>query len=230
MVSWIRLIKRLGREENGEQPEVDMSRGIFITMEGPDGSGKSTQISRLKEYLEKEGYNVLITREPGGTVISEAIREIILNKDFTEMSPVTEMMLYVSARAQLIAEVVGPAIDSGTAVISDRFVDSSLVYQGMARGLGVDTVYEINKVAIGDYMPDVTFMLDLPAEVGISRKKDQKELDRMELESLEFHKKVAEGYRSLAAKFPDRIKTIDATLPIDEICGIIKVEVKHLLR
>ena len=207
-----------------------MSRGIFITMEGPDGSGKSTQISRLKEYLEKEGYNVLITREPGGTVISEAIREIILNKDFTEMSPVTEMMLYVSARAQLIAEVVGPAIDSGTTVISDRFVDSSLVYQGMARGLGVDTVYEINKVAIGDYMPDVTFMLDLPAEVGISRKKDQKELDRMELESLEFHKKVAEGYRSLAAKFPDRIKTIDATLPIDEICGIIKGKVKHLLR
>ncbi len=207
-----------------------MSRGIFITMEGPDGSGKSTQISRLKEYLEKEGYNVLITREPGGTVISEAIREIILNKDFTEMSPVTEMLLYASARAQLIAEVVGPAIDSGTAVISDRFVDSSLVYQGMARGLGVDTVYEINKVAIGDYMPDVTFMLDLPAEVGISRKKDQKELDRMELESLEFHKKVAEGYRSLATKFPDRIKTIDATLPIDEICGIIKGEVKQLLR
>ncbi len=230
MVSLIRLIKRLGRGKNGEQPEVDMSRGIFITMEGPDGSGKSTQISRLKEYLEKEGYNVLITREPGGTVISEAIREIILNKDFTEMSPVTEMMLYASARAQLIAEVVGPAIDNGTAVISDRFVDSSLVYQGMARGLGVDTVYEINKVAIGDYMPDVTFMLDLPAEIGISRKKDQKELDRMELESLEFHKKVAEGYRSLAAKFPDRIKTIDATLPIDEICGIIKGEVKHLLR
>ena len=229
MVSLIRLIKRLGCEKNGEQPEVDMSRGIFITMEGPDGSGKSTQISRLKEYLEKEGYNVLITREPGGTVISEAIREIILNKDFTEMSPVTEMMLYASARAQLIAEVVGPAIDSGTAVISDRFVDSSLVYQGMARGLGVDTVYEINKVAIGDYMPDVTFMLDLPAEVGISRKKDQKELDRMEMQSIEFHKKVAEGYRKLAESFPDRIKTIDATLPIDEICGMIKEYISVLM-
>ena len=207
-----------------------MSRGIFISMEGPDGSGKSTQIALIKEYLEQEGKDVLITREPGGNRISEAIREIILNKDYTEMSPVTEMMLYASARAQLIAEVVGPAIDAGKAVISDRFVDSSLVYQGMARGLGVDKVYEINKVAIGEYMPDVTFLLDLPAEVGISRKKDQKELDRMELESLEFHKKVAEGYRSLAAKFPDRIKTIDATLPIDEICGIIKGEVKHLLR
>jgi len=206
-----------------------MSRGIFISMEGPDGSGKSTQIERIKEYLEQAGKDVIITREPGGNRISEAIREIILNKDYTEMSPVTEMMLYASARAQLIAEIVGPAIDAGKAVISDRFVDSSLVYQGMARGLGVDTVYEINKVAIGKYMPDITFLLDLSAEVGIARKKDQKELDRMEMESLEFHKKVAEGYRSLATRFPDRIKTIDATLPIDDICGIIKADVEGIL-
>ena len=206
-----------------------MSKGIFITMEGPDGSGKSTQIALLKEYLEAEGYNVLITREPGGTTISEAIRGIILNKDYTEMSPVTEMLLYASARAQLIAEVVGPELDKGNAVISDTFVDSSLVYQGMARGLGVDAVYEVNKQAIGKYMPDVTFLLDLPAEVGISRKKDQKELDRMELESLEFHKKVAEGYRKLAEKFPERIETLDATLPIEEISGLIKDRVRGIL-
>lgn len=198
-------------------------------MEGPDGSGKSTQIALLKEYLETEGYDVIITREPGGTVISEAIREVILNKDFTEMSPVTEMLLYASARAQLIAELVGPALEEGKAVISDRFVDSSLVYQGMARGLGVEMVYEVNKQAIGKYMPDVTFLLDLPAEVGISRKKDQKELDRMELESLEFHKKVAQGYRDMAARFPERIKSIDATLPIEEICGIIKGDVRDIL-
>ncbi|MBR1772620.1 MAG: dTMP kinase [Eubacterium sp.] len=206
-----------------------MNRGIFITMEGPDGSGKSTQIELLKEYLEGAGYDVLITREPGGNRISEAIREIILNSEYTEMSPVTEMMLYASARAQLIAEVIGPAIESGKAVISDRFVDSSLVYQGMARGLGVETVYEINKVAIGEYMPQLTIMLDLPAEVGISRKKDQKELDRMELESLEFHKKVAAGYREMAQRFPERIKSIDATLPIEEIYGIIKGSVEGLL-
>ncbi len=206
-----------------------MDRGIFITMEGPDGSGKSTQIDLLKEYLESAGYDVLITREPGGNRISEAIREIILNSEYTEMSPVTEMMLYASARAQLIAEVIGPAIESGKAVISDRFVDSSLVYQGMARGLGVETVYEINKVAIGEYMPQLTIMLDLPAEVGISRKKDQKELDRMELESLEFHKKVAAGYREMAERFPERIKRIDATLPIEEIYGIIKGSVEGLL-
>ncbi len=208
---------------------MHMKKGLFITMEGPDGSGKSTQIALLKEYLEEEGYEVLITREPGGTVISEAIREIILNKEYTEMSSVTEMLLYASARAQLIAELVGPAIDNGKAVISDRFVDSSLVYQGMARGLGVDTVYEVNKLAIGKYMPDVTFLLDLPAEVGISRKKDQKELDRMELESLDFHRKVAEGYRQMAEKFPERIKTIDATLPIDEICGMIKEYISVLM-
>ena len=206
-----------------------MSKGIFITMEGPDGSGKSTQIELLRAYLEEEGYDVLITREPGGTRISEAIREIILNKEYAEMSPVTEMLLYASARAQLINEVVGPALESGKAVISDRFVDSSLVYQGIARGLGVENVYNINLQAIGKYMPDVTFLLDLPADIGIARKKDQKELDRMEMESLQFHRDVAEGYRSLAERFPDRIEKIDATLPIDDICAIIKGRIKELL-
>ena len=207
-----------------------MSQGIFITMEGPDGSGKSTQIALLKEYLEKEGYDVLITREPGGTAISEAIREVILNKDFREMSPVTEMLLYASARAQLIHEVVGPALEKGQAVISDRFVDSSLVYQGIARGLGVEKVYEVNLNAIGKYMPDVTFLLDLPAEVGIARKKGQKDLDRMELESLEFHKSVAQGYRDMAKRFPERIKSVDATRPVEEISDLIIREVSDILK
>ena len=206
-----------------------MSQGIFITMEGPDGSGKSTQIELLKQYLGKEGFNVLITREPGGTAISEAIREIILNKDFTEMSPVTEMLLYASARAQLIHEVVGPALEKGQAVISDRFVDSSLVYQGIARGLGVEKVYEVNKNAIGKYMPDVTFLLDLPAEEGIKRKKGQKELDRMEMEGIEFHMKVAQGYRDMADRFPDRIKVVDATQPIQDISNLIINEVSDIL-
>lgn len=206
-----------------------MSRGIFITMEGPDGSGKSTQIELLRGYLEEKGYDVIITREPGGTVISEAIREIILNKDFTEMSSMTELMLYASARAQLVSEVIGPAIDSGKAVISDRFVDSSVVYQGIARGLGVDTVYEVNSYAIQGYMPDITFLLDLSAEEGVRRKKDQKELDRMEQESLDFHRKVVEGYRTLAEKSPDRIVRIDATLPIEEIYDTIRGNVEKAL-
>ena len=205
-----------------------MEKGLFISMEGPDGSGKSTQIELLKQYFEETGKEVIITREPGGNRISEAIREIILNKEFTEMSPTTEMLLYASARAQLISEVIAPAIDSGKMVISDRFVDSSLVYQGLARGLGVENVYEVNKHAIGDYMPDITFMFDLPAEVGLSRKKDQKELDRMELEGLEFHKKVAEGYREMAQRFPERITVIDATLPVDNICAIVIEHVKGL--
>ena len=204
-------------------------RGIFITMEGPDGAGKTTQIERLKEYLTEKGYDVLLTREPGGTVISEAIRRLLLDPEHKEMKPSTELLLYAAARAQLVGEVIGPAVEAGKAVISDRFVDSSVVYQGIARGLGVETVYAVNRPAIGEYMPDVTFLLDLPAEVGIARKKNQAELDRMEQESIDFHKKVAEGYRTLAARDPERILTVDATLPIDTICDMIKGKVNELL-
>ncbi|MBR0146177.1 MAG: dTMP kinase [Eubacterium sp.] len=204
-------------------------RGIFITMEGPDGAGKTTQIERLKEYLTEKGYDVLLTREPGGTVISEAIRGLLLDPEHKEMKPSTELLLYAAARAQLVGEVIGPAVEAGKAVISDRFVDSSVVYQGIARGLGVETVYAVNRPAIGEYMPDVTFLLDLPAEVGIARKKNQAELDRMEQESIDFHKKVAEGYRTLAARDPERILTVDATLPIDTICDMIKGKVNELL-
>ena len=200
-------------------------RGIFITMEGPDGAGKTTQIEALSTYLREQGYEVLITREPGGTAISEAIRGILLDPEHKEMKSSTELLLYAAARAQLVAEVIGPAVDAGKAVISDRFVDSSVVYQGIARGLGVETVYEVNRPAIGKYMPDVTILLDLPAEIGIARKKDQAELDRMEQESLDFHRKVAEGYRQLAARDPKRIQAIDATLPIDVICDMIKDKV-----
>ena len=205
-------------------------RGIFITMEGPDGAGKTTQIEALSTYLKEQGYEVLITREPGGTAISEAVRGILLDPVYKEMKPETELLLYASARAQLVGEVIGPAVDAGKAVISDRFVDSSVVYQGIARGLGVETVYEVNRPAIGAYMPDVTILLDLPAEVGIARKKNQAELDRMEQESLEFHKKVAEGYRTLAKRDPERIQTIDATLPIDTICDMIKSKVCEAIR
>ncbi len=204
-------------------------RGIFISMEGPDGSGKSTQLELIKKYLEEKGYEIIITREPGGTRISEAVREIILNKEYTEMGYMTEALLYASARAQLVTEVIKPAIESGKAVISDRFVDSSAVYQGMARGLGVENVYKINEFAIQGMMPDLTIHLDLPAKVGISRKKDQKELDRMEMETLDFHEKVAEGYRKLASLAPDRIYTIDATQSVETINKLIIDKVEKLL-
>ncbi|MCM1084413.1 MAG: dTMP kinase [Clostridium sp.] len=203
--------------------------GIFISMEGPDGAGKTTQIELLKSYLENKGYEILITREPGGTKISEAVRSIILDKSNTEMDYMTEALLYAAARAQLVAEVIKPAIAEGKAVISDRFVDSSAVYQGMARGLGVETVYKINEYAIQGMMPKLTIHLDLPASVGIMRKKNQAELDRMELEKAEFHERVAEGYRQLAKLSPERIYTIDATLPVEEIHQLILSKLEEIL-
>ena len=201
--------------------------GIFITMEGPDGSGKTTQIDLLKKYLEYRGYDIVIAREPGGTTIGEAIREIILNPDYNEMGHMTELLLYASARAQLVNQVIKPALAEGKAVICDRFVESSAVYQGIGRGLGVDTVYEVNNFALGDVKPKLTIFMDLDAEDGIKRKKKQAELDRMEQEDLSFHKRVVEGYRQLAKLYPERIVPINATLPIDEIHSMIVQEVEQ---
>lgn len=201
--------------------------GIFITMEGPDGSGKTTQIELLKKYLEEKGYDIVIAREPGGTAISEEIRKIILNKEFKEMNYMTELLLYASARAQLVAQTIKPAIEEGKAVICDRFVDSSAVYQGIGRGLGVDTVYNVNHFALNGIVPKLTILMDLDAEGGIKRKKNQAELDRMEMEDLTFHKRVVEGYRKLAGLYPDRIVSIDATLPIEAIHSMIIKEVEH---
>ncbi len=204
-------------------------KGIFITFEGGDGAGKSTQINMLKEMLGEKGYDVVVTRDPGGNDISEAIRQIILNKDFTEMGYMTELLLYASARAQLVKEIIKPALEAGKAVIADRFMDSSAVYQGMGRGLGVDTVYGVNEYALQGVSPDMTFLLDLPAEVGIARKKNQAELDRMERESIDFHQRVVEGYRTLAGMYPDRIMKVDATLPKEAIHDIIKQTVQEKL-
>ena len=156
-------------------------KGLFLTMEGPDGSGKTTQISKLKTYLEANGYTeVVLTREPGGTAISEAVRGILLNRAYAEMDDHTEALLYAAARAQLVAQVIRPALEAGKAVISDRFVDSSAVYQGMARGLGVQEIYDLNGFAMQGIWPDMTIHLDLPAEVGLARAKSRAELDRME--------------------------------------------------
>ena len=204
-------------------------KGIFITMEGPDGAGKSTPIDLLKKYLEDKGYNILLTRDPGGNDISEAIRGIILNKDFTEMGYMTELLLYASARAQLVKENIKPALEAGTAVIADRFVDSSAVYQGIGRGLGIDTVYKVNEFALQGIMPDMTILMDLDAEVGLARKKNQAELDRMERESVDFHKKVVAGYRDLADRYPERILKVDAALQVQEIHDIIVANIEKKL-
>ena len=204
-------------------------KGLFIVMEGPDGSGKTTQINLLKEYLSKAGYECLITREPGGTVIGEEVRQLILNPEYKEMSPVTEMLLYAASRAQLVHEVIGPALEEGKVVISDRFVDSSIVYQGIARKLGISTVSAVNAPGIGIYRPDGIFFIDLSEDEGLRRKKEQKKLDRMEQESIEFHHMVSEGYRKVLADRSEVIK-IDGNKEIDIIQKKIRNHVDELLK
>lgn len=204
-------------------------KGLFIVMEGPDGSGKTTQINLLEQYLKEAGYECLITREPGGTVIGEEVRELILNPEYKEMSPVTEMLLYAASRAQLVHEVIRPALEAGRIVISDRFVDSSIVYQGIARNLGISTVAAVNAPGIGIYRPDGIFFIDLSEAEGIRRKKNQKKLDRMEQESIDFHHLVSEGYRKVLAERPEVIK-IDGGKDIDVIQKKIRNHVDELLK
>ena len=204
-------------------------KGLFIVMEGPDGSGKTTQINLLKEYLEEAGYECLITREPGGTVIGEEVRQLILNPEHKEMSPVTEMLLYAASRAQLVHEVIRPALEEGKIVISDRFVDSSIVYQGIARKLGISTVSAVNAPGIGIYRPDGIFFIDLSEEEGLRRKKEQKNLDRMEQEGIDFHHMVSEGYRKVLSGRPEVMK-IDGGRSIDTIQKKIRNHVDELLK
>ena len=161
-----------------------MKQGLFITMEGPDGSGKSTQIEAIKRFFEDRGERVVITREPGGTQISEKIRALLLDRDNAEMDSMAEALLYAASRAQLVAQVIKPALEEGTHVICDRFVDSSIAYQGFGRGLG-DSVAVINAYAVNNCMPDATFLMKLNPEIGKSRIRTS-EQDRIEMEKLEF--------------------------------------------
>ena len=204
-------------------------KGLFIVMEGPDGSGKTTQINLLEQYLKEAGYECFITREPGGTVIGEEVRQLILNPEHKEMSPVTEMLLYAASRAQLVHEVIGPALEEGKIVISDRFVDSSIVYQGIARKLGISTVSAVNAPGIGIYRPDGIFFIDLSEAEGLRRKKEQKNLDRMEQEGIDFHHMVSEGYRKVLSGRPEVMK-IDGGRSIDTIQKKIRNHVDELLK
>ncbi|MDR4950265.1 dTMP kinase [Neobacillus cucumis] len=189
--------------------------GIFITFEGPDGAGKTTIIN----LIAKELNDVLLTREPGGIEIAEQIRRVILDKENTAMDSRTEALLYAAARRQHLIEKVKPALEEGKIVLCDRFVDSSLAYQGYARGLGMDEVYAINEFAIEDLMPDLTIYFDIEPELGITRisKNKGREVNRLDLENLDFHRKVREGYQLLMERFPDRIVRIDASGTVDEV-------------
>lgn len=203
-----------------------MNKGLFITFEGPDGSGKSTQIQKLKNKLENKGYETVLTREPGGTAISENIREMILDVRNSEMDSLTEALLYASARSQHVAQVIIPALTAGKTVICDRFVDSSIAYQGYGRKLG-DQVRIINDYAVRGISPDITFLLLLDPSIGKGRIK--REYDRLEMEQNVFHEDVYQGYMELAKDNPNRIITIDATKSILEIELEIEFHLDNLL-
>ncbi|GBG04287.1 dTMP kinase [Lactobacillus rodentium] len=195
-------------------------KGHFITFEGPDGAGKTTIINEIfKQIPQDKQTKILVTREPGGSKISETIRQIILDPANKEMDDRTEALLYAAQRGQHVNETILPALSTGKTVFSDRYIDSSLAYQGVGRDLGIDDVKEINNFATNNLTPDLTLFFDLPPEVGLARiqklRPDQE--DRLEQEKLTFHQKVYEGYQELVKRYPDRIQVVDASQTIPEV-------------
>ncbi|MDA7028404.1 dTMP kinase [Bacillus sp. CLL-7-23] len=193
--------------------------GLFITLEGPEGAGKTTILQAVTQQLTKNGYPVLATREPGGIEIAEQIREVILNPNNTNMDPKTEALLYAAARRQHLVEKVQPALKKGKVVLCDRFIDSSLAYQGYARGLGIDEVLSINQFAIGEMMPHITIYFAIDPEEGMKRihVNDSREKNRLDLEQIDFHHRVLQGYKEVMGRFPRRFRTVDASQPIDHV-------------
>lgn len=200
----------------------------FFTFEGGEGSGKSTIIKMLEERLTNDGYKVISTREPGGVKVAEEIREVILKKD-NKMSSETEALLYAASRVEHLKVKVIPYLEDGYIVISDRYLDSSLAYQGYARDLGIDNVLKINMYAL-DYLPQRTYFFDVKPEVGLERIKGRDKIDRLDLESIEFHQKVYDGYQKIAELYPDRIKKIDGKKDIDTIFEEVYQDVLQVLK
>ncbi len=209
--------------------------GVFISVEGPDGAGKTTQLQMLQEKLEEHGLEAVMTREPGGTVIGEQIRKILLDPKFTEMTVICEVLLYSAARAQLVAEVIRPALLSGQVVLCDRFVDSSTVYQGYAGAEDPGRIKEINLWAVGGLLPDRTILLNIDAEAGLDRLRKKRQGsapagDRMEQKALAFHRRVQEGFLQLASQEADRFCIIDAAQDLKAVHRSIWEDVRPLLQ
>ena len=208
-----------------------MVRNLFITFEGPEGAGKTSVLKAIVERLQSENIEFLSTREPGGIEIAEKIREVILNPAHIAMDAHTEALLYAAARSQHFYEKVEPALKAGKHVLCDRFIDSSLVYQGIGRGLGVEEVRAINELAIGTRMPDKTILFDLDPEIGLARiqasRKD--EINRLDTESLAFHKSVRKGYLELAKEDDERITIVDAGRPLEEVIDDVWMILKRLI-
>ena len=206
-----------------------MAEGLFITFEGTDGSGKTTQIELLARYLKEKGYRVVTTIEPGGTGLGKKIRKILLGRENAGMSARAETLLFQASRAELVSRVIGPALDSGSIVICDRFFDSTIVYQGIARGLGADDILDMSLWATAGLVPDITFLLTLD-EGSCSRRLSGTFRDRIEMEAESFQRRICQGYRELAERFSDRIVDIDAGLTIKEISAIIREKVDRELK
>lgn len=202
----------------------------IISIEGGDGSGKSIMIEKIKAYFEEKDIDYIVTREPGGVKISERIRDIILDKENTEMDSKTEALLFAAARRQHLIEKVIPEMKKGKIIVFDRYVDSSIVYQGYVREIGMDEVYQLNLFATEGFLPGLTLVLDVDPKIGLKRISDnQREEDRLDLEGLFFHEKVREGYLLLAKKNLDRITLVDANRTIDEVFEDIKDRIETFL-
>ena len=201
-----------------------MKKGCFIVFEGGEGSGKSTILEMIYDYINEMGVECIKTREPGGIKISEQIREVILDKRNTAMDGRTEALLYAAARRQHLVEKVIPALEEGKVVLCDRFIDSSLAYQGYARALGIEEIFKINEFAIGEYMPNISILFDLDPRIGLERinKNKDREVNRLDLEDMDFHYKVREGYNEVFETSKGRIIKIDASKTIDEVFENVK--------
>lgn len=206
-----------------------MKKGLFLTFEGIDGAGKSTQIAFLKRYLEENGYQVIVTREPGGTEIGNSIRDVLLDKNNTAMSPMAELLLYYADRAQHINETILPSLKKGICVISDRYYDSSFAYQLAGRKIDDKLLNILNENVVKDVEPDMTFFLDIPTNLSEERIRQRgDEMDRLELEGLKFKDSVRNGFLAQAEKYPERIRVINALQTRDEIFAEITANVSTL--
>lgn len=210
---------------------MNIDNKLFFTIEGGEGSGKSTVIEKIYNRLLADNVKVIKTREPGGSEIAEQIRAVILNKQNTKMDGKTECLLYAASRRQHLVETIIPALKMGKVVICDRYIDSSLVYQGYAREIGIDEVYKINLFATDSLLPNKVFILDLDPKIGLERisKNKQREINRLDLESLTFHNKVREGYKLLANKNNKQYVVIDASKDVDFVVNSIYNEIKKYI-
>ncbi len=200
-------------------------RGVFITFEGVEGSGKSTQLARVAEWLRGQGRVVTVSREPGGTVIGDAIRQLLLDPASHDMAPITEILLYAASRAQHVAEVIRPALERGDIVLVDRYIDSTRAYQGAARAIAPEIIRALEPIATSSMLPQRTILFDLPVAIGLQRVQARGAHDRLEREAMAFHERVRQGYLDIASAEPNRVTIIDASREADsvfhDVCSII---------